>query len=108
LNSTANRSVSSTARYLFFPACHAAGDEPFDEVPALYAASPENVREKGSDACAPLRRAYYTAVRQLARHPRMVEPVMQFFGEAVYMHRSRSTARWLSDRDVAMDQDYGT
>jgi ectoine hydroxylase len=57
-----------------------------DEVPHLYAQyRPENVREKGSDAACTNFAAhmYSKPFAKLARHPRMVEPVMQIFGEPV-------------------------
>jgi ectoine hydroxylase len=83
-----------------------------DEVPALYAQHrPENVREKGSDAVRTNFAAhmYSRPFAKLARHPRMVEPVMQFFGEAVYMHQFKINGKMAFDGDVwQWHQDYGT
>jgi len=78
--------------YLFFPN-HFRPDEIKvlnDEVPSLYAQRrPENVREKSSDAVRTNFAAHMYA--RLARHPRMVEPVVELFGEPVYMKRCASS-----------------
>jgi len=83
-----------------------------DEVPALYAQHrPENVREKGSDAVRTNFAAhlYSAPFARLARHPRMVEPVMQLFGERVYMHQFKINGKMAFDGDVwQWHQDYGT
>src|SRR6478736_6943501 len=78
--------------YLFFPGLFNAAEAKVlkDEVPRLYAQQrPENVREKGSDAVRTNFAAhmYSEPFARLARHPRMVEPVVQVFGEDVYMHQ---------------------
>src|SRR5258708_34771737 len=78
--------------YLFFPSLFSRDEIKvlLDEVPRLYAQRrPENVREKGSDAVRTNFAAhlYSEPFARLARHPRMVEPVMDLFGEAVYMHQ---------------------
>src|SRR5215510_8290309 len=78
--------------YLFFPRLFSADEMRglTDEVPRLYAEHrPENVREKGSDAVRTNFAAhmYSAPFARLARHPRMVEPVVQIFGEPVYMHQ---------------------
>jgi len=78
--------------YLFFPN-HFRPDEIKvlnDEVPSLYAQRrPENVREKSSDAVRTNFAAhmYSEPFARLARHPRMIEPVVELFGETVYMKR---------------------
>ena len=70
--------------YLFFPA-HFRPDEIkvlIDEVPALYAQRrPENVREKNGDVVRTNFAAhlYSEPFARLARHPRMVEPIVQLF-----------------------------
>src|SRR5436305_8678675 len=83
-----------------------------DEVPALYAQRrPENVREKGSDAVRTNFAAhlYSYPFARLARHPRMVEPVSQVFGEPVYMHQFKINGKMAFDGDVwQWHQDYGT
>ena len=78
--------------YLFFPSLFTPEEIQvlLDEVPQLYAQHrPENVREKGSEAVRTNFAAhmYSKPFARLARHPRMVKPVMQIFGEPVYMHQ---------------------
>jgi len=78
--------------YLFFPSLFTPEEIQvlLDEVPRLYAQRrPENVREKGREAVRTNFAAhmYSKPFARLARHPRMVEPVMQIFGEPVYMHQ---------------------
>ncbi|MEQ1880601.1 MAG: phytanoyl-CoA dioxygenase family protein, partial [Burkholderiales bacterium] len=77
--------------YLFFPGLFSQQEIKVlnGEVPAIYAQHrPENVREKGSDAVRTNFAAhlYNKQFAKLARHPRMVDPVMDLFGEALYMH----------------------
>src|SRR4029434_4978456 len=100
--------------YLFFPSLFAPGEIKVltDEVPALYAQRrPENVRAKGSDAgrthvAAPIDSA---PCARLARHPRMIQPVVQVFGEPVYMHQFKINGKMAFDGDVwQWHQDFGT
>lgn len=100
--------------YLFFPG-HFTPQETrvlTDEVPHLYALHrPENVREKGSEAVRTNFAAhlYSYPFAKLARHPRMVEPVRQLFGEDVYMHQFKINGKNAFDGDVwQWHQDYGT
>ncbi len=83
-----------------------------DEVPALYAQRrPENVREKTGDAVRTNFAAhmYSYPFAKLARHPRMVEPIRQLFGEDVYMHQFKINGKQAFDGDVwQWHQDYGT
>jgi ectoine hydroxylase len=83
-----------------------------DEVPALYAQRrPENVREKDSDAVRTNFAAhlYSYPFARLARHPRMVEPAMQVFGEPVVMHQFKINGKMAFDGDVwQWHQDFGT
>jgi ectoine hydroxylase len=83
-----------------------------EEVPRLYAQQrPENVREKGSNAVRTNFAAhmYSYPFAKLARHPRMVEPVMQLFGEDVYMHQFKINGKMAFDGDLwQWHQDYGT
>jgi ectoine hydroxylase len=83
-----------------------------DEVPRLYAQHrPENVREKGSEAVRTNFAAhlYSLPFAKLARHPRMVEPIVQIFGEDVYMHQFKINGKMAFDGDVwQWHQDYGT
>jgi|SRR5579864_374057 len=100
--------------YLFFPGLFKPAEIKVlvDEVPGLYAqARPENVREKGSDAVRTNFAAhlYSAPFARLARHPRMVEPAMQLFGEGVYMHQFKINGKMAFDGDVwQWHQDYGT
>jgi ectoine hydroxylase len=83
-----------------------------DEVPRLYAQQrPENVRERGSEAVRTNFAAhlYSLPFAKLARHPRMIEPVVQIFGEGVYMHQFKINGKMAFDGDVwQWHQDYGT
>jgi ectoine hydroxylase len=83
-----------------------------DEVPARYAQRrPENVREKTGDVVRTNFAAhlYSTPFAKLARHPRMVEPVVELFGEDVYMHQFEINGKQAFDGDVwQWRQDYGT
>jgi ectoine hydroxylase len=103
-----------TDGYLFFPGLFSRDEIKVltDEVPRLYAQRRvENVREKGSDAVRTNFAAhlYSEPFARLARHPRMVEPVMQIFGEKVYMHQFKVNGKAAFDGDVwQWHQDYGT
>ena len=83
-----------------------------DEVLALYAQRrPENVREKTGDVVRTNFAAhlYSAPFARLARHPRMVEPVKQLFGEDLYMHQFKINGKQAFDGDVwQWHQDYGT
>src|SRR5438477_9414938 len=100
--------------YLFFPNLFSREEIKglLDEVPRLYAQRrPENVREKGSDAVRTNFAAhlYSEPFARLARHPRMVEPVMDLFGEGVYMHQFKINGKMAFDGDVwQWHQDFGT
>ncbi len=100
--------------YLFFPSLFTQReiDVLNAEVPRLYAQHrPENVREKGSDAVRTNFAAhmYSAPFARLARHPRMVQPVTDLFGEAVYMHQFKINGKMAFDGDVwQWHQDYGT
>jgi ectoine hydroxylase len=82
------------------------------ETPGIFAQHrPENVRESGSDT---VRTSFgvhmYNAVfARLARHPRLVGPARQLFGEDVYMHQFKVNAKAAFDGDVwQWHQDFGT
>jgi len=100
--------------YLFFPSLFTPAEIQvlLDEVPQLYAQRrPENVREKGSDAVRTNFAAhmYSEPFARLARHPRMVDPIVQLFGEDVYMHQFKVNGKAAFDGDVwQWHQDYGT
>lgn len=100
--------------YLFFPA-HFTPEEVkklTDEVPHLYAQDrPENIREKGKTSVRTNFAAhmYSAPFARLARHPRMVSPVEQLFGEKLYMHQFKINGKMAFDGDVwQWHQDYGT
>jgi ectoine hydroxylase len=100
--------------YLFFPALFTAEETRTltDEVPRLYARREVyNVREKGKEAVRTNFAAhlYSEPFARLARHPRMVEPVQDLLGEALYMHQFKINGKAAFDGDVwQWHQDYGT
>jgi len=100
--------------YLFFPSLFRPDEIRLlsDEVPALYAQDrPENVRERTGGVVRTNFAAhlYSAPFARLARHPRMVEPVKQLFGEDVYMHQFKINGKQAFDGDVwQWHQDYGT
>src|SRR2546425_7643759 len=100
--------------YLFFPSLFPLAEIKVltAEVPALYAQRrPENVREKTGDVVRTNFAAhlYSYPFAKLARHPRMVEPVKQVYGEDVYMHQFKINGKAAFDGDVwQWHQDYGT
>ncbi len=100
--------------YLFFPGLFSPVEMRalVEEVPRLYALRRvENVREKGSDAVRTNFAAhlYSHPFARLARHPRMIEPVTQIFGEPVYMHQFKINGKMAFEGDVwQWHQDYGT
>jgi ectoine hydroxylase len=100
--------------YLLFPSLFTPQEVAVlaDEVPRLYAQRrPENIREKGRDAVRTNFAAhlYSYPFARLARHPRMIEPVMQLFGEALYMHQFKINGKMAFDGDVwQWHQDFGT
>ena len=100
--------------YLFFPG-HFSPEETktlTNAVPELYNRREAfNVREKGSDAVRTNFAAHLISepFARLARHPRMVEPVMALFGEEVYMHQFKINGKMAFEGDVwQWHQDYGT
>ncbi|CAN7502734.1 phytanoyl-CoA dioxygenase family protein [Variovorax paradoxus] len=100
--------------YLFFPG-HFSPEETkalTDAVPDLYSKREAfNVREKGSDAVRTNFAAHLISepFARLARHPRMVAPVMDLFGEEVYMHQFKINGKMAFEGDVwQWHQDYGT
>jgi ectoine hydroxylase len=100
--------------YLFFPG-HFSQEETkamTDAVPELYARREAyNVREKGKDAVRTNFAAhmYSEPFARLARHPRMIEPVQDLFGEKLYMHQFKINGKMAFEGDVwQWHQDYGT
>jgi ectoine hydroxylase len=100
--------------YLFFPALFSPAEmQPMLEaVPELYSRREAyNVREKGSDAVRTNFAAHLASepFARLARHPRMVEPVQELLGEALYMHQFKINGKLAFEGDVwQWHQDYGT
>jgi len=100
--------------YLFFPSLFSPGEVKVlnDAVPALYAQRrPENVREKDGETVRTNFAAhlYSAPFARLARHPRMIRPVEQLFGEKLYMHQFKINGKMAFDGDVwQWHQDYGT
>ena len=69
------------------------------------------MHEKGSDAVRTNFAAhlYSEPFAALARHPRMVEPVQDLLGEALYMHQFKINGKMAFEGDVwQWHQDYGT
>lgn len=103
-----------TEGYLFFPGLFSPEEmaELNGAVPELYARREAfNVREKGSDAVRTNFAAhlYSEPFARLARHPRMVGPVEQLFGESLYMHQFKINGKMAFAGDVwQWHQDYGT
>ncbi len=100
--------------YLFFPSLFKPQEIKvlLDEVPQLYAQQrPENVREKSGGVVRTNFAAhmYSKPFATLARHPRMLQPVMQMYGESLYMHQFKINGKMAFDGDVwQWHQDYGT
>ena len=100
--------------YLFFPSLFTPEEMKvlLDQVPQIYAEHrPEIVREK--DGKTPrtsfAAHTYNDAFAKLGRHPRMVDPVQQLFGENVYMHQFKINGKQAFDGDVwQWHQDFGT
>lgn len=100
--------------YLFFPSLFTPEEmrNLNDAVPELYSRREAyNVREKGKDAVRTNFAAhlYSAPFARLARHPRMVEPVEDLFGEKLYMHQFKINGKMAFEGDVwQWHQDYGT
>jgi ectoine hydroxylase len=100
--------------YLFFPSLFKPEEVKTltDAVPELYSRREAyNVREKGSDSVRTNFAAHLVSepFARLARHPRMVGPVMDLFDEEVYMHQFKINGKMAFEGDVwQWHQDYGT
>lgn len=99
--------------WLFLPDCF--GPEEVAvlraEADAIYRTDRQEVwREKsGAPRTAFAAHTYSEAFRILGAHPRLIEPVEQFFGEQLYMHQYKVNAKAAFDGDVwQWHQDYGT
>jgi ectoine hydroxylase len=81
------------------------------EAEEIYKSNREEVwREKsGAPRTAFAAHTYNEAFGILGRHPRLIEPLEQFFGEPVYMHQFKINAKAPFDGAVwQWHQDYGT
>ena len=81
------------------------------EAEGIYATDRQEVwREKsGSPRTAFAAHTYNEAFRILGAHPRLIEPVEQFFGEKLYIHQYKINAKSAFDGEVwQWHQDYGT
>ena len=100
--------------YLFFPGLFKPHEvkKLVEAVPGLYdRREAYNVREKGSDAVRTNFAAhlYSKPFATLARHPRMITPVEEVFGEKLYMHQFKINGKMAFEGDVwQWHQDYGT
>src|SRR4051795_431852 len=99
--------------YCFFPNCFAEEEIALmrsgaDEI--LNQQRPEVWREKsGAPRTAFAAHQYNEVFRLLAHHPRLVEPLQQVFGEAVYVHQFKLNAKAAFEGEVwQWHQDYGT
>jgi len=99
--------------FLFFPSCFSE-----EEVAALRSEAEtilkshrqEVWREKtGAPRTAFAAHTYSEAFRLMAHHPRLIEPLVQLFGEGVYVHQFKINAKAAFEGDVwQWHQDYGT
>jgi len=100
--------------YLFFPGLFNPEETRVmvEEVPRLYSRREAfNVREKGKEAVRTNFAAhmYSEPFAKLARHPRMIAPVEDLFGEKLYMHQFKINGKMAFEGDVwQWHQDYGT
>ena len=99
--------------YLFLPDTFTAEECAFlcEEAVEIYRHDrPEVWRERsGAPRTAFAAHLYNEAFGLLARHPRMIDPIEQVFGEQVYMHQFKINAKASFTGDVwQWHQDYGT
>jgi ectoine hydroxylase len=99
--------------YVFLPGCFSDAEVALlrDEAEGIYRTERQEVwREKtGAPRTAFAAHTYNEAFGILGRHPRLVEPVQQLFGEPVYMHQFKINAKAPFDGEVwQWHQDYGT
>jgi ectoine hydroxylase len=99
--------------YVFMPDCFAEEEVATLRVEAeeIYKTErPEVWREKtGAPRTAFAAHTYNEAFRILSRHPRLVEPLQQLFGEEVYVHQFKINAKAPFEGELwQWHQDYGT
>jgi ectoine hydroxylase len=99
--------------YVFFPNCFSEQEIALLRVEAdriLRLDRPEIWREKtGAPRTGFAAHTFSAVFSLLARHPRLVEPLRQLFGEDVYVHQFKLNAKAAFEGDVwQWHQDYGT
>jgi ectoine hydroxylase len=99
--------------YLVMPGCFSEQEIAVlrAEAEGIYASNREEVwREKsGAPRTAFAAHTYNDAFAILGRHPRLIDPIEQFFDEPVYMHQFKINAKAPFDGEVwQWHQDYGT
>jgi ectoine hydroxylase len=99
--------------YFFLPECFSAEEVAIlrEEAEEIFKSDRQEVwREKtGAPRTAFAAHTYNEAFRLLGRHPRLVEPLEQIFGEKVYTHQFKINAKAAFEGDVwQWHQDYGT
>jgi len=100
--------------YLYFPSLFKPDEVKAltDELEGIFSKDiVANVREKNSKSVRTsfAIHTYNSIYARLARHPRMVNPVEQIYGESVYMHQFKVNAKAAFDGDVwQWHQDFGT
>ena len=98
--------------YLVLPDCFGAEEVAAlrEEAELIYRSDrPELWREKsGAPRTAFAAHTYSEGFGLLGRHPRLIEPVEQLFGERLYMHQYKVNAKAAFDGDIwQWHQDYG-
>src|SRR6202142_2169026 len=99
--------------YVFFPNCFSEEEIALLRIEAdkiLKLNRKEVWREKsGAPRTAFAAHKFNKVFEVMARHPRLVEPLMQLFGEPVYVHQFKLNAKAAFEGDVwQWHQDYGT
>ena len=99
--------------YLVMPDCFSEEEVALlrSEAEAIYGTDRKEVwREKsGAPRTAFAAHTYNDAFAVLGRHPRLIEPLQQLFGEPVYMHQFKINAKAPFDGELwQWHQDYGT
>src|SRR5262245_38887468 len=99
--------------YVFFPNCFSEDEIALLRVEAEHVLKldrPEVWREKsGAPRTAFAAHTFSEVFGLLARHPRLVEPLRQLFGEDVYVHQFKLNAKAAFEGEVwQWHQDYGT
>src|SRR5215472_13732351 len=99
--------------YVFFPGCFSEEEVAVlrSEADGILRSNRQEVwREKsGAPRTAFAAHTFNETFRLMAHHPRLVEPLMQLFGEPVYVHQFKLNAKAAFEGDVwQWHQDYGT